>query len=217
MAFMPSPTTFGVKLAYAYAEFARAKDALAPRANGGRNLRHFGARSAPSRKSTRAWKRMSPGQMGLAVGAGLDPNRPARPPRHVFRDPRRDRFLRRAACDRIPPSAAHRGLGGRGILLRRTKGLVAPCRTSATRCSARTSPGLPASCAPVHAGTGERGALARARHLALLGRAHDRARTPPRRSTSARRPPASSKLVVYPENMQKISTGSAGSCIPSAC
>ena len=36
------PTTFGLKLAYAYAEFARAKERLAPRAGRGRHLRHLG-------------------------------------------------------------------------------------------------------------------------------------------------------------------------------
>ena len=36
------PTTFGLKLAYAYAEFARAKERLVARAQGSRDLRHLG-------------------------------------------------------------------------------------------------------------------------------------------------------------------------------
>ena len=36
------PTTFGLKLAVAYAEFARAKERHAARPRGGRNLRHLG-------------------------------------------------------------------------------------------------------------------------------------------------------------------------------
>ena len=35
---------------------------------------------------------------------------------------------------RDPPHAAHRGAGGRGVLLERPEGAVPPCRTSATRC-----------------------------------------------------------------------------------
>ena len=55
------------------------------------------------------------------------------------------------------------------------------------------------------AGAGERRALARARHLALLGRAHASARTPPSTLDFALRRLAGviDKLLVYPENMQK--------------
>ena len=35
------PTTFGLKLAQAYAEFTRAKERMAPRARRGRHLRHI--------------------------------------------------------------------------------------------------------------------------------------------------------------------------------
>jgi adenylosuccinate lyase len=49
---------------------------------------------------------------------------------------------------RGPPPAAHRGAGGRGFLLRGARRAPRRCRTSATRCCRRTSPGSPAWCAP---------------------------------------------------------------------
>ena len=87
-----------------------------------------------------------------------------------------DRLIGRAPGDRDPPPAAHRGAGGRGVLLARAEGLVGhaaqaqsgadrephrPCAHGARLCAARD---------------GERGAVARARYLAFVGRAHDRAR-----------------------------------------
>ncbi len=55
----------------------------------------------------------------------------------------------------------------------------------------------------VIAGAGERGAVARARHLAFLGRAHDRARRHrDARLRADRLAGLIDKLLVYPENMQ---------------
>ena len=45
----------------------------------------------------------------------------------------RRRLLDRAARDRDPPPAAHRGAGGRGVLRARARRAPRPCRTSATR------------------------------------------------------------------------------------
>ena len=72
---------------------------------------------------------------------------------------------------------------------------------------------------PSDAGDGERGALARARHLAFLGRAHDR----PRRHRDARlragapRRHRSTSCVVYPETMQKNLDQLGGLSTRSAC
>ena len=58
------PTTFGVKLAYAYAEFFRAKERLICARDGGRDLRHFrGGRHLRADRS-RGWRRMSPRRWG---------------------------------------------------------------------------------------------------------------------------------------------------------
>jgi adenylosuccinate lyase len=54
----------------------------------------------------------------------LHADHPARSPRHVFRHARRGGLLVRAAGDRNPPFAAHRGAGGGGIFLRRPEGLL---------------------------------------------------------------------------------------------
>ena len=61
------PTTFGLKLAYAYAEFARAKERLRRRAQGSRHLRHLrrGRHLRAGRSARR--RRMSPRPWGLRV------------------------------------------------------------------------------------------------------------------------------------------------------
>ena len=55
-------------------------------------------------------------RLGLAAGADLDPGDPARPPRRLLRRAGDRRQRHRAARDRDPPSAAHRGRrGGRAV------------------------------------------------------------------------------------------------------
>ena len=71
---------------------------------------------------------------GPEARAGLHPGHPARPPRHVFRHARRRRLLDRAAGDRDPPSAAHRGAARRRNISRPARRAPRRCRTSATRC-----------------------------------------------------------------------------------
>ena len=127
------PTTFGLKLAQAYAEFARnrarlvaARDEIATCAISGAvgtfaNVdpaveAHVAERARPDAR------------------AGLDPGHPARPPRDVLRDAGRHRLVDRAAGDRDPPPAAHRSARGRGIFLARARRAARRCRTSATRC-----------------------------------------------------------------------------------
>ena len=117
------PTTFGLKLAYAYAEFARARERLVAARKEVATCAISGAVGTFAQVDPRVEAHVAKA-MGLARRAGLDPGHPARPPRHVFRDARRRRLLDRAAGDRNPPSAAHRSAGGGGVLLRGAEGLL---------------------------------------------------------------------------------------------
>ena len=92
------------------------------------------ARSAPSPTSIRASRSMSPTKLGLRpepVSTQVIPR-----DRHAmyFATLGVVASLDRAAGDRDPPSAAHRGAGGRGVSSRRARRARRPCRTSATRC-----------------------------------------------------------------------------------
>ena len=212
------PTTFGLKLAVAYAEFDRAPRAADRRPRGDLDLRPLGR--GRHLRADRSARRSPCGQGHGASGrAGLDPDHPARPPCHVFRGAGRRRLLGRAAGDRDPASAAHRGAGSRGVLLGGPEGLL--------RHAAQAQPGAvgerhrarPHGARLCDAGAGGRGALARARHLALLGRAHDRARMPPSRSTSRWRgsPASSTSWWSIRTPCRRTSTASAGWSIRSAC
>ena len=103
------------------------------RAGRGRHLRDLGRgrHLRAGRPARRGACRQGDGTGGRA---GVHPDHPARPSRHVFRHARRGRLLRRAAVDRDPPSAAHRGARGRGVFLARARRARRRCRTSATRC-----------------------------------------------------------------------------------
>jgi len=57
------PVTFGLKLAYAYAEFTRPANGWSPPVRKSRPARSR-ARSAPSRRSIRAWRNTSPRRWG---------------------------------------------------------------------------------------------------------------------------------------------------------
>ena len=143
------------------------------------------------------------GEDGAERRAGLDPGDPARPPRDVLRDARRDRLVDRAARDRDPPSAAHRSAGGGGIFLARPEGLVgdaAQAQPGADRESDRPRPHGARLC---DAGAGECRAVARARHQPFVGRALYR----PRRDDHAR-------FRARPADRRD---GQAASSIPSGC
>ena len=102
--------------------FARAR-AAGRGAQGSRDLRHLrrGRHLRPSRSARGSACRQGDGAYRRA---GLHANHSARPARHVFRDAWRGRFVRRAAGDRDPASAAHGSAGGGGIFLRRAEGLL---------------------------------------------------------------------------------------------
>ena len=117
------PMTFGLKLAYAYAEFDRAKQRLIAARKRGRDLRDL-RRRRHLRQHRSARRSLRRRQDGPRARAGLDAGHPARPPRHVLRHARRRRLVGRAPGHRDPPPAAHRGAGGRGVLLRRPEGLL---------------------------------------------------------------------------------------------
>ncbi len=119
-----------------------------------------------------------------APRADLHAGHPARPARNVLCHARRDRQVDRERRDRDPPHAAHRGAGSRRILFGGPEGLLR--HAAQAQSGPDREPDRP--CAPrAHGrdpGDGERGALARARHLAQLGRARDRPRCHRSRSIS---------------------------------
>jgi len=117
------PVTFGLKLAYAYAEFTRARERLVTARKEVATLRHFrrGRHLRADRSPRGGTRRQS---HGSGAGADLDTSHPARSPRDVFCHTRRDRLVGRAPRHRDPAFAAHRGAGSRGILLRGPEGLL---------------------------------------------------------------------------------------------
>ena len=142
------PTTFGLKLAVAYAEFARAKERLGAARSEVATCAISGAVGTFAQIDPRVEAHVAEGD-GACGRAGVDAGHPARPACHVFRHARRRRLLGRAARHRDPPSAAHRGAGGRGVLLRRPEGLLghaAQAQSGAVREPHRASP---AWCAPM--------------------------------------------------------------------
>ena len=169
------PTTFGLKLAQAYAEFARNRERLIAARDDVATCAISGA--------VGTFANVPPGGRGACrrrarpdARAGLDPGDPARPPRDVLRHARRDRLVDRAAGDRDPPSPAHRSARGGGIFLARPEGQLgdaAQAQPGADREPHRPRAHGPRLC---HAGAGECRVVARARHLALVGRAVHRAR-----------------------------------------
>ena len=142
------PMTFGLKLAYAYAEFSRARERLVAARKEIATCAISGAVGTFAQIDPRVEEHVAKA-MGLARRAGLDAGDPARPPRDVFRDARRRRLLDRAARHRNPPPAAHRSAGSRGILLRGPEGLVGDAAQAQSGADRKTSPASPAWCAPM--------------------------------------------------------------------
>ena len=153
------PTTFGLKLAYAYAEFTRARERLIAARKEvatcgdlgrGRHLRaHRSARGRTCCESD-----------GARGRTDLDPDHPARPPRDVFCHAGRDRIFRRAARDRDPASAAHRGAGGGRVLLRGPEGLLVDAAQAQSGADGKPHRPFAHGARLCDAGDGERRALA---------------------------------------------------------
>ncbi len=213
------PTTFGLKLAYAYAEFARAARAARRRAQGGRDLRHL-------RRGRHLRQHRSARRSACRQGDG-----PCRPSRSR---PRSSRATATRCISRRSASSPPRSSGSPTEIrhLQRTEVLEAEEFFSAGQ---KGSSAMPHKRNPVltenltglarmvrayaTAGDGERRALARARHLALLGRAHDRARRHGDARFRAHPPRRRDRQAAWsiPRTCRRISTGSAASSIRSAC
>jgi hypothetical protein len=116
------PTTFGVKLAGFYAEFARARARIVSGARGNRCLRHFrlGRHLREYRSARRSPCRQGDGTEGRA---GLHAGDSARPARGLFRGAGRGGGLDRKAGHGNPPSAAHRSARSGRVFLGRPEGL----------------------------------------------------------------------------------------------
>ena len=140
------PTTFGIKLAQAYAEFDRARARLVAARKEIATCAISGAIGTfanidPSVEAYVAEQARPRGR------AGVDAGDPARPARDVFRHARRHRLVDRAARHRDPPPAAHRSARGRRVLLARPEGLVGDAAQAEPGSIARTSPASPGWCA----------------------------------------------------------------------
>ena len=139
-----------------------------------------------------------------APRAGLDPGDPARPPRRVLRHARASVA---SSIERLAIEIRHL----QRTEVREAEEYFSPGQKGSSAMPHKRNPVLTENLTGLArlvrgygaAGAGERGALARARHLPLLGRARHR----PRRHRHARLRPARlagviEKLVVYPENMR---------------
>ena len=142
------PVTFGLKLAYAYAEFSRARERLVAARKEVATCAISGAVGTFAQIDPRVEEHVAKA-MGLRARADLDAGDPARPPRDVFCDAWRDRLLGRAArrsksaiCS-APRCWKPRNSSPRARRARRR------CRTSAIRCCRKTSPACRAWCAPM--------------------------------------------------------------------
>ena len=164
------PTTFGLKVLGWVTELRRQRvrlqaafDGRARRqalGRGGRLLQlrpaHGGSRACRPRSRPRGRRH---------------PGRAPRPPRRAALGHRRRRRLARAVRARDPPPAAHRGARGARAVRRRTEGLLGDApQAQPDRVRAHLRPGPGAARERPRRPRGHR-PVARARHLALLGRA----------------------------------------------
>ncbi len=117
------PVTFGLKLAYAYAEFTRARERMVAARKEIATAAISGAVGTFAQIDPRVEEHVAKA-MGLAVEPISTQGDPARPSCDVLRDTWCRRLLRRAPRGGNPPHAAHRSIGSRGVLLRRPEGLV---------------------------------------------------------------------------------------------
>ena len=139
---MPSQTTFGLKLASFYAEFARARARLDAGAGGNRHLRHFGC-GGHLRQYRPKGRRLRREKTGIVAEAGFDPSHPARPPCDVFfpllggdRQFHRTTRHPKSGISSAAKCARPRNFSRPGRKAR------APCRISAIPCSRKISTGL---------------------------------------------------------------------------
>ena len=140
------PTTFGVKLAYSYAEFSRCRARLVAARQEVSTCAISGAVGTFANIDPSVEEYVA-GKTGAFAGAGVDPGDPQGPPCHVFLGACGCRQFHRAAGHGNPASAANRSAGSRGIFLARARRVPRRCRTSAIRCSPKISPAWQGWCA----------------------------------------------------------------------
>ena len=117
------PTTFGLKLAVAYAEFARARERLVRAREEVATCAISGAVGTFAHVDPKVEAYVAK-KLGLTGRADLDAGRAARPPCRLLRHARRGGELGRAARHRDQASPAHRGARGRGIFQQGPEGLI---------------------------------------------------------------------------------------------
>ena len=214
------PTTFGLKLLGWVVELRRNRERLARASTGvarrqalrrGRHLRQ----RRPARRGARAARRSasaprpSPPRSSRATGT------PSCCAALALLG-----SVARAVRDRDPPPAAHRGARGGGAVrgaARRARSAM-PHKRNPIAVRAHLRPGARAA-RQRRRRLRERGALARARHLALLGRARHPARLDDALRLHARplRAGVIEGLVVYPERMLRNLDAAHGLTSRAAC
>ena len=169
------PTTFGLKLAQAYAEFARNRERLLAARDEVATCAISGAIGTFANVPPEVEAHVA-AELGLTpepVSTQVIPR-----DRHAmfFATLGRDRLVDRAVGDRNSPSPAHRSARGRGIFFARAEGQLgdaAQAQPRAERESDGPRPDDPRLCLARDGGCR---LVARARHIAFVGRAVHRAR-----------------------------------------
>ena len=140
------PTTFGLKLAYAYAEFDRAKSAAEGGARRGRDLRDF--RRGRHLRAGRSAGRGACGEGDGAMRSSRSRPRSSRAtgmpcisPRLAWSPPRSSGWRPKSAICSAPKCWRRRSISPKA------RRAPPPCRTSAIRCCRRIWSGSPAWCA----------------------------------------------------------------------
>ena len=169
------PVTFGLKLAYAYAEFSRARERLVAARKEVATCAISGAVGTFAQIDPRVEEHVA-----KAMGLVPEPISTQVIPRDRHAMYFATLGVIASSVERLvhrnPPSAAHRSAGSRGILLRGPEGLVGDAAQAQPGAVGKPHRPVAHGARLCDAGDGKRRALARARHLALLGRTHDRTR-----------------------------------------
>ena len=170
------PMTFGLKLALWYAELAARHRARAARARRSFRSARFPAPSAPLPTCRSVDRSRGLQAARTRAGAGRVAGDPARPPRRADVGAGDHRRVAREIRARNSRPAEDRDRRGRGAVREGPEGLVGDAaQAQPDRLRADCRPGA-ADPRQLPRGVREHRALARARHLALVGRARDSSR-----------------------------------------
>ena len=209
------PTTFGLKLAQAYAEFDRNAPAGAAR-DDDRHLRDFG-RGRDVRQRSPAVEEHVAAELGLTSSRSRPRSSRATAMRCSLRR-WRHRLVDRAAGDRDPPPPADRSARSGGIFLARAEGQLGDAAQAQSGSDRESDGACPNGAQRGHSGAGECRPVARAGHFPLFGRAlhrprrHDHPRFRARPADQRRRQARSST----PSGCRRTSTAWAASFTRSA-